>query len=476
MATLTLLAGLLLTGCQDYSLDKIEKPEGPIADIEVTPNPVLFGELAEGTRSAQTVTITSVGDVGFKVTDVQLVTGESFELTTDGTMGNLAPGESSTFIVTWTSTGGTAEGQAKVVTDSLDDVLVDLMGGTSVPDLVIDPDDVNFGNVTEGSRAEETVTLRNEGAAPLIVTSIALTDDAVFSTAYDALPITLDPGATASVTVAFQPSGSGAWTEQLQVASNDPDGIEEAQIRGSSGNQPVAVCYADPDTVEAIHGETDWVGTDSYDPAGRALAAYEWTLISAPAGSSATMPAGTMVRRNFTPDLVGTYEAQLIVENEDGQRSEPCYATLEATPSGDLWVEMFWTRSGDDMDLHLVRPVADAERALTTNDDCYYANCTGISSRDWGVRGDTSDNPILDLDDIPGVGPENINVDSPENGTFTVFVHDYPGSVYNGNNDVTVNIYVGGLLEWTDTRNVNDEDYYAPFAEIDMPSGTVTPL
>lgn len=476
MAILPLLAGLSLVGCQDYSLEKIEPEAGPIAEIEVTPNPVLFGELPEGDRAAQTVTINSLGEVAFKVTDIQLVTGESFSLTTDDALGAIAPGDSKTFVVTWTSDGGTSEGQAKVITDSIGEVLVDLIGGTSVPDLVIDPDSVNFGSVTEGSSKEETVTLRNEGEAPLVITSIGVTNDTVFSTAYDALPITLDPGQESTVTVVFAPDSSDAWNEELQVGSNDPDGLETADLKGSSGNQPVAVCYADPDEVEAIHGETDWVGTDSYDPGGRAIVSYEWTLVSQPSGSSATMPGGTMIRRNFVPDLVGTYEAQLIVENEDGQRSDPCIALLEAIPGGDLWVEMFWTRSGDDMDLHLVRPVSDPEGALTSNDDCYYGNCTGLSARDWGVRGDTTDNPILDLDDIPGVGPENINIGSPENGTFTVFVHDYPGSVYNGRNDVTVNIYIGGLLEWTDTRNVDDEDYYAPFAEIVMPAGTVNPL
>ena len=233
--------------------------------------------------------------------------------------------------------------------------------------------------------------------------------------------------------------------------------------------QPVAVCAADPDEVEAVHGAADWIGSGSYDPGGFAITGYQWTLASSPAGSSALMPAGAANRRNFVPDVAGEYVGQLVVTNSAGVDSEPCFATLNATAGDGLWIELFWTHSGDDMDLHLLAPGG----SLTSGSDCYYANCT--RGLEWGGGG-TADNPTLDLDDIPGTGPENINVESPSRGTYTVYVHDYPGSAYYGRNDATVNIYWGGALVWTDTRNLDSEGTYFPFCEIQVPGGAVSAL
>ena len=235
---------------------------------------------------------------------------------------------------------------------------------------------------------------------------------------------------------------------------------------------PVAVCDVSPNPVAPPFESATWTGVDSYDPDGLMITDYSWSLDSKPTGSAIDILDTTAdVIPGFTPDLAGDYVATLVVTNEDGVESEPCEVTLEAVPVQNLWVEMFWAHSGDDMDLHLLAPGGQLER----NTDCYYANCTG-SGLDWGQRGDPADDPRLDLDDIPGTGPENINVAEPEDGVYTVVVHDYPGSQYQSDNEVTVNIYVDGALMFSDTRGIVGENLYEEFAEIDWVNGSVTGL
>lgn len=351
-----------------------------------------------------------------------------------------------------------------------------------LPQISVEPNPVNFGVVPAGEASAKIVTMSSTGDVTLDVTAMQIGDGRETFTLLEPLVGSYDPGTSAELTITYTSDGSET-SGDLQILSNDPSSPNfvvpllagaDAPDTGDTGSdppplsQPIAVCSVDPTEVLAIHESADWIGNTSYDDG--SIVSYDWTLVSSPAGATATMPPGTANRRGFTPDVAGDYIGQLIVTDNDGLVSEPCLATLTATAGDGLWVEMFWTHSGDDMDLHLL----DDGGTLTTNSDCYYANCTW-GGLNWGGSG-TTDDPILDLDDIPGTGPENINIDSPSRGTYAIYVHDYPGSVYSGINDVTVNVYLAGRLVWTDTRNINSEGCYEPFVEVTVPGGATSDL
>ena len=265
------------------------------------------------------------------------------------------------------------------------------------------------------------------------------------------------------------PDGNGTGTPTSEPTN------EELEPASEEGQPPIAVCSVNPSEVSPPFESALFDGTGSSDPNGGSLS-YYWDLITYPEGTATPyFMDSTSSDFYFTPDVAGEYIGRLTVTNDAGL-SDTCDAVLNAVPSQNLWVEMYWVHSGDDMDLHLIEPGYDWSSSLQSDQDCYYANCVSYGL-DWGQSLYSGDDPILDLDDISGVGPENINIDDPQsNGSYTVVVHDYPSSVYNGSNDVTINIYLDGNLTWSVTRGISVEDSYTPIASINWATKTVTGL
>jgi beta propeller repeat protein len=110
-------------------------------------------------------------------------------------------------------------------------------------DIEVVPTTVQFGDVTVGASATQIVTIQNVGAAGLTVTGISLApgSSGFAVTSAPSTPLTLAPGATAYVSVAFTPAAAGAASGALRVTSDDPDeGLVEAALSGTgvSGETP----------------------------------------------------------------------------------------------------------------------------------------------------------------------------------------------------------------------------------------------
>ncbi len=128
---------------------------------------------------------------------------------------------------------------------------------------------------------------------------------------------------------------------------------------------------------------------------------------------------------------------QLTVRDDDGLTAS-CMTTVTATGDG-IRVEVSWTTDRSDVDTHLLR-MSGATGWFNTTQDCYYANRTPM----WDAAG-TTDDPRLDIDDVEGFGPENINVDAPVAGsTYRVGIHYYDDDSV-GASAVTVRIYCGDV-------------------------------
>ena len=82
---------------------------------------------------------------------------------------------------------------------------------------------VQFGDVRMGVPAQQTVTVRNAGNAPLVISRVSTTLADYTVRDLSPLPLTLAPGALQAFAVRLDATAPGARLAQLQIASNDPD-------------------------------------------------------------------------------------------------------------------------------------------------------------------------------------------------------------------------------------------------------------
>jgi Cep192 domain 4 len=103
---------------------------------------------------------------------------------------------------------------------------------SSTAQLVVVPASVTFPGVVVGQKNTQTVQLSNAGSATLSIQTITITG-AEFSATVPALPLSLAPGASQNLTVAFAPTAATSATGALTITSNDPKSPASIPLQGS---------------------------------------------------------------------------------------------------------------------------------------------------------------------------------------------------------------------------------------------------
>jgi hypothetical protein len=82
---------------------------------------------------------------------------------------------------------------------------------------------VSFGNVVLNTPTIQSLTLTSTGTAPVTVNAATSTGTG-FTVSGITSPVTLNPGQTATLSVAFDPAAAGAATGQVSITSNSSTG------------------------------------------------------------------------------------------------------------------------------------------------------------------------------------------------------------------------------------------------------------
>lgn len=521
------------------------------AEINVSPQTLDFGRVPATEEATQDVTVANIGQVTLTIDQILLNGSQDFtplignkdprrqpEILEDPDEdGEPGLGPSKRFIIKVRYSPlveGPDRGELSVFSDdpARPEVKVTLVANGATPCMNVTPSALEFRTSLVNRTDSRPLAVESCGGEALTVTRMYMADgsDPAFeldndeeSDNFPELPHSLpanDPSTAPpsfGFRVKFTPREQRIYNGKLIIESNDPvTPRREVSLlgRGVLNACPQARAtqdefYVVPLDVVTLDGSAS---IDQDGPNNRPVQ-YEWVVVSRPNGSVSQPLEGFFNNGSpadggnpddiatptsvFFVDLAGTYIVELRVRDNLGLDSiacdNPAVVTIVAKPDQAVHVQLVWDTPNDpdqtdgggaDLDLHLLHP--NAENWFSAPYDCHFANPVP----DWGQLENPADDPSLDIDDINGAGPENVNLDLPENtdvlgAPYLVGVHYYNSSdrvtgFDYGASFATVRIFINGELSWDGpedaegAREMEAEDHFWDVAQITWPDGTVT--
>jgi hypothetical protein len=310
-----------------------------IPDIAVSPSSKNFGDVIIGSSLSQVFSVTNEGTGNLSVSSSGLTGTNAGEYSITGGGGSfmLTPGSNHNITVSFNPvTAGTKNAVLTIESNDPNEnpVNITLTGNGAevpVPNIDVEPESHNYGDVNINTSITETFEVTNYGVAELSVTLVSITgaDSDEFSITAGGGSFTLSPGATHNIDITFNPVSTGLKSAALHIESNDPDenpleaelsgnGIVIPDIAvapdsknygqvfiGSSSNQIFVI--SSEGTGELNVSSTDITGTD-----------YTEFTITGGGGSFSLSPGSTHnITVSFSPASTGLKNAILHLVSDD---------------------------------------------------------------------------------------------------------------------------------------------------------------
>ncbi len=199
----------------------------PAPDIDLFPTTLAYGSVMIGSSSTLGATISNVGTADLVLDALGVVGTSEFTLAVDPSFQTLAPNASTTVEVTYTPVdAGSDTAAVEIPSNDPDEnpIFLTLDGAElPVPDIVVDPTSIDFGQLDVGQTSTHSVFVDNIGNANLDVTGVTLSGSTDFSINAANLPGVLVPFGQATVYVTYLQTDAVDDAATLTFVSNDPD-------------------------------------------------------------------------------------------------------------------------------------------------------------------------------------------------------------------------------------------------------------
>jgi hypothetical protein len=231
--SLATLAGCGVAGGTTSSTTPSKTTSTP--QITVVPSPVGFGNVTVGVTNTQTVTITNSGTAILTLSQANL-SGAGFTMTGLTLPMSLNPGQQSNFNVAFDpSSASSFTGALSLVSNAPNSPMAIALSGAGVSatlQLSLSPTSLDFGNVTVGQTATQSITVSNSGNSNIDISQVNVSG-AGFSASGLTPPVTLNPGQNATISVVFAPTASGSASGSVSIVSNATNSPATVALTGS---------------------------------------------------------------------------------------------------------------------------------------------------------------------------------------------------------------------------------------------------
>ncbi len=231
-------------GCSEYALSTGPKSDDPGAvSIAVQPRSIDFLAAGADETVVDAFVVTNVGAARADLEPLALEATDSFSLLAPDWPDYLDPGEELRVEVAFRPEAAgsrTAVVQVRSNDDDEPEIPVDLVGMGLVPELRIQPEAHDFGDLPTGCEALLPLQLSNVGEAELTIEALSfVADPGLELIGAPTLPTRLAPGAATEAWVRFTPLAESAAGSTLSAESNDPGGLRIATQQGlGAGGEP----------------------------------------------------------------------------------------------------------------------------------------------------------------------------------------------------------------------------------------------
>ncbi|ETX06025.1 MAG: hypothetical protein ETSY2_19535, partial [Candidatus Entotheonella gemina] len=212
----------------------------PVAEIDVTPTDIDFGNILVGNSDTAEVQIENTGTLTLNV-DAPVISGDTDAFAVDGdTAGpfSLEPGESTSVIVSFTPPQtGEANATLAIISNANEtpEVTVELRGEGIAALIDVQPSSLDFDPQVIGQSQTLSIEVTNDGTAILDLTNVSIDEP---SFVLGEVPASVAPGDTETIDITFTPDREGDILGELTIDNNSENEPEVVVNLIGAGTTP----------------------------------------------------------------------------------------------------------------------------------------------------------------------------------------------------------------------------------------------